>query len=89
VLQSIAMKPFAMSFIRNDAHTVFFLLIPFLTAQTATEVEITAEPSHILRLKTSMCASSRSRFPAHAATLMHRHRPRLCLRHARRCAPLQ
>jgi len=52
----------------------FFLLIPFLTAQTATEVEITAEPSHHLALENEYVRVFKVEVPAHAATLMHRHR---------------
>src|SRR6266849_6202294 len=65
-----------------------FLLIPFLAAQTATEVEITSEPSHHLALenefirvfKVEGCAPC---FDAHAPPS-----PRLRLRHTLRCSGL-
>jgi quercetin dioxygenase-like cupin family protein len=53
---------------------LFFLLIPFLLAQTTTEVEITAEPSHHLALKNEYVRVFKVEVAPHAATLMHRHR---------------
>jgi quercetin dioxygenase-like cupin family protein len=52
----------------------FLLLVPFLAAQTAPEVEITAEPSHHLALENEYVRVFQVEVPAHAATLMHRHR---------------
>jgi quercetin dioxygenase-like cupin family protein len=51
-----------------------FLLIPFLLAQTATEVEITAEPSHHLALDNEYLRVFKVEVAPHASTLMHRHR---------------
>ena len=51
-----------------------FLLIPFLLAQTATEVEITAEPSHHLALDNEYLRVFKVEVAPHTATLMHRHR---------------
>ena len=51
----------------------FFLLIPFLAAQTATEVEITAEPSHHLALENEYTRVFKVEVAPHASTLMHRH----------------
>ncbi|HYW39296.1 MAG TPA: hypothetical protein VE957_14375, partial [Terriglobales bacterium] len=50
------------------------LLIPFLLAQTATEVEITAEPSHHLAIENEYIRAFKVEVAPHAATLMHRHR---------------
>ena len=50
------------------------LLIPFLAAQTATEVEITAEPSHHLVLENEYIRAFQVEVAPRAATLMHRHR---------------
>ncbi len=50
------------------------LLIPFLAAQTATEVEITAEPSHHLALDNEYIRVFKVDVAPHEATLMHRHR---------------
>src|ERR1017187_1352510 len=51
-----------------------FLLIPFLLAQTATEVEITAEPSHHFTLENEYVRVFKVEVAPHAATLMHWHR---------------
>ncbi len=50
-----------------------FLLIPFLAAQTTTEVEITAEPSHHLALENEYIRAFKVEVAPHSATLMHRH----------------
>jgi quercetin dioxygenase-like cupin family protein len=50
-----------------------FLLIPFLAAQTTTEVEITAEPSHHLALENQYIRVFKVEVAPHTATLMHRH----------------
>jgi quercetin dioxygenase-like cupin family protein len=50
-----------------------FLLIPFLAAQTATEVDITAEPSHHLALDNEYVRVFKVEVAPHTATLMHRH----------------
>ncbi|MGB6385347.1 MAG: hypothetical protein WBE45_08560 [Terriglobales bacterium] len=52
----------------------FFLLIPFLFAQTTTEVEITAEPSHHLAIENEYVRVFKVEAAPHASTLMHRHR---------------
>ena len=52
-----------------------FLLIPFLAAQTTTEVEITAEPSHHLAVENEYIRAFKVEVAPHTATLMHRHRP--------------
>jgi quercetin dioxygenase-like cupin family protein len=53
---------------------VFLLiLIPFLAAQTTTEVEITAEPSHHLALDNEYVRVFKVEVAPHSATLMHRH----------------
>src|SRR5216684_9203094 len=51
-----------------------FLLIPFLAAQTTTEVEITSEPSHHLALENEFIRVFKVEVAPHASTLMHRHR---------------
>ncbi len=51
-----------------------FLLIPFLAAQTATEVEITSEPSHHLALENEQVRVFKVEVAPDSATLMHRHR---------------
>src|SRR5580704_7524773 len=51
-----------------------FLLVPFLLAQTATEVEITAEPSHHLALDNEYVRVFKVEVAPHSSTLMHRHR---------------
>jgi quercetin dioxygenase-like cupin family protein len=51
-----------------------FLLIPFLLAQTATEVEITSEPSHHLALENEYLRVFQVEVAPHTSTLMHRHR---------------
>jgi quercetin dioxygenase-like cupin family protein len=51
-----------------------FLLIPFLAAQTTTEVEITAEPSHHLAFENEYIRVFKVEVAPHSATLMHRHR---------------
>jgi len=50
-----------------------FLLIPFLAAQTTTEVEITAEPSHHLAVENEYIRAFKVEVAPHTATLMHRH----------------
>jgi quercetin dioxygenase-like cupin family protein len=50
------------------------LLISFLAAQTATEVEITSEPSHHLALENEYIRVFKVEVAPHASTLMHRHR---------------
>jgi quercetin dioxygenase-like cupin family protein len=56
-------------------HALFlFLLIPFLAAQTATEVEVTAEPSHHLALENEYLRVFKVEVAPHASTLMQRHR---------------
>ena len=50
------------------------LLIPFLAAQTAPEVEITSEPSHHLALENDHIRVFGVEVAPHASTLMHRHR---------------
>lgn len=52
---------------------LFFLLIPFLAAQTTTEVEITAEPSHHLAVENEYVRVFKVEVAPHTATLMHRH----------------
>ena len=52
----------------------FFLLIPVLFAQTATEVEITAEPSHHFALENEFIRVFKVEVAPHASTLIHRHR---------------
>ena len=55
-------------------HALFLLLlVPFLLAQTATEVEITAEPSHHLALENEYIRVFKVEIAPHASTLMHRH----------------
>src|SRR5271156_249950 len=49
------------------------LLIPFLAAQTTTDVEITAEPSHHLALENQYIRVFKVEVAPHTATLMHRH----------------
>lgn len=51
-----------------------FLLIPLLAAQTTTEVEITAEPSHHLALENKSVRVFKVEVAPHALTLIHRHR---------------
>jgi quercetin dioxygenase-like cupin family protein len=51
-----------------------FLLVPFLFAQTATEVETTAEPSHHLVLENEYIRAFKVEVAPHASTLVHRHR---------------
>jgi quercetin dioxygenase-like cupin family protein len=51
-----------------------FLLIPFVAAQTTTEVEITAEPSHHVVLENDYIRVLKVDVAPHAATLLHRHR---------------
>ena len=53
---------------------VLFLLIPFLAAQTTSEVEITSEPSHHLVLENESVRVFKVEVTPHALTLMHRHR---------------
>src|ERR1700675_5110915 len=53
---------------------LFFLLIPFLAAQTTTEVQITSEPSHHLVLENEYIRVFKVEVAPHASTLMHRHR---------------
>ena len=51
-----------------------FLLFPFLAAQTATEVEITAEPSHHFALENQYVRVFKVEVAPHTSTFMHRHR---------------
>ena len=51
-----------------------FLLIPFLTAPTTIEVQITSEPSHHLVLENESMRVFKVEVAPHASTLMHRHR---------------
>ena len=51
-----------------------FLLIPFLAAQTTTEVEITSEPSHHLAIDNEYIRAFKVEIAPQTATLMHRHR---------------
>jgi quercetin dioxygenase-like cupin family protein len=53
---------------------LFFLLIPFLAAQTTIEVQITSEPSHHLVLENEYIRVFKVEVAPHASTLMHRHR---------------
>ena len=56
-------------------HVLFlFLLVPFFFAQTATEVETTAEPSHHLVLENEYVRVFKVKVAPHASTLVHRHR---------------
>jgi quercetin dioxygenase-like cupin family protein len=50
-----------------------FVLIPFLAAQTASDVEITAEPSHHLVLENENVRVFKVEVAPHTSTLMHRH----------------
>lgn len=65
VLQFLAMKRFFL---------LSFFLLPFLAAQTASEVEITSEPSHHLALENEDVRVFQVEVAPHVATLMHRHR---------------
>jgi quercetin dioxygenase-like cupin family protein len=49
-------------------------LIPFVLAQTAIEVEITAEPSHHIALENEMLRVFKVEVAPKGSTLMHRHR---------------
>src|SRR5664279_4964352 len=51
-----------------------FLLVPLLLAQTTTEVEITAEPSHHLVLENESVRVFKVEVAPKASTLMHWHR---------------
>jgi quercetin dioxygenase-like cupin family protein len=53
---------------------LFLLLIPFLAAQTTTEVEIISEPSHHLALENEYIRVFKVEVAPHASTLMHHHR---------------
>jgi quercetin dioxygenase-like cupin family protein len=53
---------------------LLLLLIPFLAAQTTTEVEITSEPSHHFALENESIRVFKVEVVPHASTLMHRHR---------------
>ncbi len=53
---------------------LLFLLIPFLVAQTTTEVEITSEPAHHFALENEYIRVFKVEVAPHASTLMHRHR---------------
>ena len=56
-------------------HVLFlFLLVPFFFAQTATEVETTAEPSHHLVLENEYVRVFKVEVAPHGSTLVHRHR---------------
>src|SRR5208282_251879 len=64
VLQSSAMKRLLF----------LFLLIPILAAQTTTEVEITAEPSHHLTFENQYIRVFKVEVAPHTSTLTHRNR---------------
>ena len=51
----------------------FLLLIPLLLAQTTSEVEITAEPSHHLALENEYIRIFKVEVALRSATLMHVH----------------
>lgn len=53
---------------------LLLLLIPLVLAQTATEVEITAEPSHHIALENDVVRVFKVEVAAKGSTLMHRHR---------------
>lgn len=53
---------------------LLILLIPFVAAQTTTEVEITAEPSHHFALENEYVRVFKVEVAPHISTLMHRHR---------------
>ena len=53
---------------------LLFLLIPFLLAQPAPEVEITAEPSHHVALENETIRAFKVEVAPQNATLVHRHR---------------
>ncbi|HYK50517.1 MAG TPA: hypothetical protein VEU94_12385, partial [Terriglobales bacterium] len=53
---------------------VSIFLTCILSAQTASEVEITAEPSHHLALENQYVRVFKVEVAAQASTLMHRHR---------------
>jgi len=53
---------------------LLFLLMPFLVAQTTTEVEITSEPAHHFVLENEFIRVFKVEVAPHASTLMHRHR---------------
>jgi quercetin dioxygenase-like cupin family protein len=53
---------------------LLLLLIPFLLAQPATEVEITAEPSHRVVLENETIRAFKVEVAPQTATLVHRHR---------------
>jgi quercetin dioxygenase-like cupin family protein len=53
---------------------LFLLLIPFLAAQTTTEVEIISEPSHHLALENEYIRVFKVEVAPHASTLTHHHR---------------
>jgi|HubBroStandDraft_1064217.scaffolds.fasta_scaffold12545_4 quercetin dioxygenase-like cupin family protein len=65
LLQFLAMKRALFLFL--------FLLIAFLAAQTTTEVEISAEPSHHLAIENEYIRAFKVEVAPHTATLMHRH----------------
>jgi quercetin dioxygenase-like cupin family protein len=53
---------------------LLLLLIPFLLAQSATEVEITAEPSHHVLFENESIRAFKVEVAPQTATLVHRHR---------------
>ena len=53
---------------------LLFLLMPFLVAQTTTEVEITSEPAHHFALENEYIRVFKVEVAPHASTHMHRHR---------------
>src|ERR1700674_3989950 len=53
---------------------LLFLLIPFLAAQTTSQVRITSEPSHHLALENEYIRVFKVEVAPHASTLMHHHR---------------
>ncbi len=54
--------------------SIFLLMTIFLTAQTASEVELTAEPHHHAALENAYVRVFKVEVAPHQATLMHRHR---------------
>jgi quercetin dioxygenase-like cupin family protein len=59
---------------RSRLPFLLLLLIPFVLAQTATEVEITAEPLHHIALENEMVRVFKVEVAPKSSTLMHRHR---------------
>jgi quercetin dioxygenase-like cupin family protein len=59
---------------KRPLFSLVLFLIPLLAAETATEVEITAEPSHHLALENEYVRVFKVEVAPHTSTLMHRHR---------------